>query len=126
MIGYAGTAVGTIVSGWIIHQLRESGWDSVDAYRSIFYIYAAIGFVKFLLACALSKSIEADLQYPQSVSESAPLLVDTEDTAVAGEQIPKKQRRSLIPSISKESRVVVFQLCILFGLDAVASGIASQ
>jgi hypothetical protein len=30
----------------------------------------------------------------------------------------------LLPSISKESRVIVLNLCILFALDAFASGLA--
>lgn len=120
-------AIGTVSSGWIIHRLRESGWDVVESYRFIFYIYAAVGFIKFLLACALSKNIELDPEEPQSISEAAPLLGDTDERAAAAEdQIPSKPRRSLIPSISKEGRVTFIKLLIVFGLDSLASGIASQ
>ncbi|GAB7352712.1 hypothetical protein MBLNU459_g3067t1 [Dothideomycetes sp. NU459] len=111
LIGYAGTAIGTVVAGWIIHRLRETGYDSVSAYRFIFHLYAAIGFIKFLLACALSKAIEADPEEPPSVDEAAPLLGEANEIAAAAAEEEqerdqahnqKRPRKSFIPTISKE------------------------
>ncbi|GAB7352711.1 hypothetical protein MBLNU459_g3067t2 [Dothideomycetes sp. NU459] len=135
LIGYAGTAIGTVVAGWIIHRLRETGYDSVSAYRFIFHLYAAIGFIKFLLACALSKAIEADPEEPPSVDEAAPLLGEANEIAAAAAEEEqerdqahnqKRPRKSFIPTISKEGRIVLTQLCIMFSLDSIGSGIASQ
>ena len=93
---------------------------TIESYRVIFFAYAALGFVKFLLAVALTKRVEAEKKKPEPVSETAPLLGER-----APEEPPaKKPKKSILPSISKESRTIVVNLCILFALDAFASGLA--
>lgn len=86
----------------------------------IFFAYAAIGLIKFALACSLSRKCEAE-------KEPTPAR-DTESTPLLGDNAPKakksKPSKSLLPSISKESRIIVANLCILFALDAFASGLA--
>lgn len=52
-------------------------------------------------------------------SETSPLIGDNS----TGDQ-KKRKRWSLLPDISKESRVVLIQLCILFAFDNFASGLA--
>ena len=105
--------------GWVVHTLQASnGWSDVRAYRIIFFAYAVIGLVKFLLAISLSRNCEVDKEpTPARDLETEPLLGDN------GAKKPKPSR-SLLPSISKESRTIVFNLCILFALDAFASGLA--
>ena len=52
LIGTAGTAFGMMACGWVVHTLQASkGWSAVRAYRTIFFVYAVIGLIKFLLAC---------------------------------------------------------------------------
>jgi len=85
---------------------------------SCFFGYAGIGVLKFALACVLSKKCEVDRETPQENSEAAPLL----GNGHASER--KKQKKSLLPSISEESRGIFAKLAILFALDAFASGLA--
>lgn len=112
------------MSGWMIHYMKvQLGWSSIDTYRAIFWAYAIVGLMKFSLAIALSKAVEAEKKVaPATDPETAPLLGDG-----AEDEEPKKKRNFLIsklPEISAESRIIVFNLCILFALDAFASGLA--
>ena len=120
LIGTAGTALGFAGCGWIITYLRDGKqYNSIKAYRIIYLIYAVVGIVKLCLALLLSRECEVDTQ-PKSANatETEPLL---------GNGTPKsdkKKRFSLLPNISKESRIVLVQLCILFAFDNFASGLA--
>lgn len=123
LIGNAGSASGMITCGWVIHRLRSTGWGIIPAYRAVFYAYAVAGFFKFILACSLSSKVE--LERKSSVepdAESAPLLARPD-----GPERPRKPSswKKLLPTISKESKTIVVQLCALFALDAFASGLAS-
>lgn len=98
-------------------------WSQVKSYRAIFWGYAVVGIIKLLLALALSTAVEAEKKV-QTIQdpETAPLLGDG-----AEDEEPKKSQNwfmSRIPDIGIESRVIVFNLCILFALDAFASGLA--
>jgi MFS family permease len=121
LIGTAGAACGMLVTGWLLHYMRyQLSWNEVETYRAVFWGYAAFGIIKFLLALALSQKCEVERKVtPATDPETAPLLGnDAEDVE------PKKSKRSWLPGISADSRVVVFNLCILFALDAFASGLA--
>lgn len=113
-----------VVTGWLIHYMRETlGWEQLVVYRAVFWGYAAIGVIKLLLALALSKACEAEKKRPTppTDTETAPLLV-----ADAQAQTKNKSAlRSLLPEISAESKMIVFNLCLLFALDSFASGLAS-
>lgn len=129
LIGTAGTAFGMMSTGWIVHYLRATKhWSEVEAYRAVFWGYAVFGFIKFILSLALSKNVEAEKKPKQAAStgqdpESAPLLGNG-----ANGRAPAKEKKpsllALLPEISKESRVIVLNLCLLFALDAFASGLA--
>lgn len=111
-----------IVSGWVIHYLRyELHWATLEVYRTVFWAYAAFGILKLVLSLALSKAVEAEKQTaPPTYTETAPLL-----GGAAENDEPKRSKfRSLLPEISAESKVIVFNLCLLFALDAFASGLA--
>lgn len=100
------------------------GWDKVQAYRMIFFAYAALGLIKFVLAALLSKKVEAEKEVSENpeqeaVGEHEPLLGN-------GNMPPKKQKKtllSMLPDISGESRVIVLNLCLLFALDSLGSGL---
>lgn len=115
--------MGFIGCGWIVTFLRdEKHLDSVRAYRVIFFVYAVVGIVKLSLALMLSKACEVDAQ-PKSANP-------TETARLLGDGVPhkdddkKKRRWSLLPNISKESKIVLVQLCVLFAFDNFASGLA--
>ena len=107
--------------GWVVHRLHENHhWDYIRAYRLIFYVYAAIGVIKFVLACALSRKVEAQKETtsPQD-TETTPLLADGN----MDEPKTKGMLASIFPTVSKESRAIVINLCIMFALDSFASGL---
>jgi MFS family permease len=123
-MGSAGTACGMVIAGWMIHYMREDlKWNVIRSYRAVFWGYAGVGVIKFLLAMSLSKAVEAEKKVvPTTDPETAPLLGDgTED------EEPKKKSflRSLLPKISAESKVIVLNLVLLFALDSFASGLAA-
>ncbi|KAJ9607481.1 hypothetical protein H2200_007559 [Cladophialophora chaetospira] len=124
LIGTAGTALGFIGCGWIITVLRDKkNYGTIQAYRIIFFIYAVVGIVKLCLALMLSSACELDPKpKPADTTETAPLLGNGQ--AQSKDDDPKKRRWRLLPEISKESQLVLVQLCILFAFDNLASGLA--
>lgn len=124
LIGTAGAASGMVVTGGLIHYMRDNlEWQQLFVYRAVFWGYAAVGVIKLLLTLGLSKACEAEKKpsVPPPDPETAPLLGNNAET-----QKPKRSAfRSLLPEISPESRVVVLNLSLLFALDAFASGLAS-
>ncbi|EOO03739.1 putative mfs transporter protein [Phaeoacremonium minimum UCRPA7] len=135
LLGTAGAAFGVMTGGWVVHYLMTSRhWEELEAYRIIFYGYAALGVVKLLLALMLSGAIEAEKKQQKlstSNAETAPLLgesnADGNSAAVAEqpEVEPKRGIRALLPEISKESWSILISLCLLFAVDSFASGLAS-
>ena len=119
LFGTAGSSFGFMTSGWVTNFLiHTKGWDTVRAYRIIYYAYAVIGLMKLFLSIVLSKACEVDTQpSTANATETAPLL--------GGDQKPKKKSPlALIPQLSPESKAILFQLCILFAFDNFASGLA--
>lgn len=114
--------------GWAINLLQVTkGWSFVAACRTIFFAYAAIGAIKFLLAIALSRKIEAEdkkktTQSPptQGSGETQPLLGDSTSSP---EEPPRKSLSSFLGT--KDLLSLIVRLFILFGLDSFASGLAS-
>ncbi|TAQ90555.1 hypothetical protein B7494_g1109 [Chlorociboria aeruginascens] len=122
MIGPVGAALGMMATGWGVTYMREHlRWGDIEAYRTVFWGYAIFGLLKFTLVMGLSKNVEV---VPKEVipgnTETAPLLNNEN-----GHTEEPKKKRSWIPDISNESRVIVTQICILFTLDSFASGATS-
>ena len=125
LLGNAGTALGLMVCGWVVDSLQElHHWDQVKAYRVVFFAYAVVGVVKFLLVLALSSKVEAKKKpkdEPERESENAPLLGD-------GTGGPKKAKKEpfwrMLPALSRESAVILVKLALLFALDSFGSGLA--
>ncbi|KAH8433578.1 putative MFS transporter [Aspergillus melleus] len=131
LIGTAGTALGMMACGWAINMLQViQEWEFVVACRVIFFAYASIGAIKFLLAVALSKKVEVEDKKKkptqssptQGGGETQPLLGDRAATPPP-EAPPKKSLFSFLGD--KELLSLVVRLFILFGLDSFASGLAS-
>ncbi|KAJ5261448.1 Major facilitator superfamily domain general substrate transporter [Penicillium angulare] len=128
LVGTAGTALGQLICGWIIGSLQSlHGWAFIPSCKIIFFVYAAIGVVKFLLSLGLSRKVEAtkeEGQEPQQQNgETRPLLADSNSAEQEDQQPPKK--KSLWSSIDGELLSLIIRLFILFGLDSFASGLAS-
>ena len=135
----AGQAAGTISAGWAAQQLQQQpGWTAVDAYRVIFWAYAAFGLCKLLLC--LSMGVDSERGRRQTVADVAAQgpeecrsllgaeghddghhsFAHPDRNANRGNRITQK----MTSYISRDSWLILFQLCFLFALDSVASGLA--
>jgi hypothetical protein len=128
-LAVAGSSCGKLTTGWALQRLQTlEGWDEIRAYRAVFFAYASLGLLNFVLACTLSKEIELKKSETRKVEveedgESALLLPEGRRETMMELSWSKRTWRRLIPSMSKESRAVVFKLCCLFALDSLASGL---
>jgi hypothetical protein len=94
----------------------------------IFFAYAAIGVLKFLLSIALSSNVEAKEKQkptqqqgqPGGNDETRPLLGERND-----DEQPQKKRNPFSFLGEKDLVSLVIRLFILFALDSFASGLAS-
>lgn len=126
LIGNAGTALGMMACGWAINILQSTkDWEYVSACRTIFFAYAAIGVLKFILSISLSSKVEAEDNRPQQPEnqpdETQPLLRDQPNNTQE-----EPERKSLFAFLGDRNLVsLVIRLFILFGLDSFASGLAS-
>ncbi|KAF2279508.1 major facilitator superfamily transporter [Westerdykella ornata] len=153
MCGTAGAALGTVTSGWMIHALTTSATRTeLEAYRVVFILYAALGFVKMILTLLLSRKVELERKHPAYHEilelENEELLTETssEENEETTGHIPKRNNsqmyepaaanggvlsrlgrraRSLLPRISSQSLSILSRLILLFALDSFASGMAS-
>lgn len=87
------------------------------------FVYAGLGLLKFLLTFSLTRNCEIktedlDDMTPEASSETSPLLSSNSELQKA----PKR----LIPSMSRESIVVLVKLCLLFTLESFASGLVTR
>ncbi|KAL4781724.1 major facilitator superfamily domain-containing protein [Aspergillus varians] len=134
LLGTAGTALGVMTCGWAINLLEiERGWSYIPACRTVFFLYAAIGAVKFILSVTLTDKVEAEVKKskpkPQQSSddnnnETQPLL--GERTTGAAKPAGQTERKSFLSFLGDRNLVsLVIRLFILFGLDSFASGLAS-
>lgn len=128
LFGFAGTASGMMVGGWLIEILRwKLQWDLVKAYRIVFVVYAALGLVKFALAVCLTRNVESESKRAAEESgdaqpsESSRLLPDQPPSEAAP---PKKRRFAIFATLSVESQRIVATLCLLFAFDAFGAGLA--
>lgn len=140
IIAILGTSVGLPVSGVLTDTLRHKfRWHAMDAYRCVFWLYAALGALNVFLSAFLSKDCELGnekIVVPVQADESEPLLgngsthVDistaSEDhTSPTGEQQPITDRTTTsksFASISYSSWPIVALIVLLFSIDAFASG----
>ncbi|KAI1632851.1 major facilitator superfamily domain-containing protein [Biscogniauxia mediterranea] len=125
--GLAGTACGYLACGWVLQYFTDSlQWDIISSYRIIYLSYAAIGLLKLVLSLLLSHSVESEKKQQQQHTrahdeETTPLLNSREDVAPKSQ---KKGIRGLLPDVTKDSVPIVINLCLLFALDSLGSGLA--
>ena len=103
---------------------RWEGWNPVRSYRTVFMAYAGLGFLNLLLTFVLSSRVElhGHEEHKDSDGDQEP-LISRSGSDSNNEMTMAKKTRSLLPNISKESRIVLFKLCMLFALDSLASGL---
>ncbi|EAL86682.1 hypothetical protein LV164_002482 [Aspergillus fumigatus] len=130
LIGTAGTALGMMVCGWSINLLKTTrDWQYLNACRIVFFAYAGIGAVKFLLSICLSHEVEAAKKDKNSATASRQRRAadGPETQPLLGERANEdNQKKSLFSFLGSSDLVsLVVTLFVLFGLDSFASGLAS-
>ncbi|KAL4959201.1 putative MFS transporter [Aspergillus stella-maris] len=134
--GTAGTALGVMTCGWMVNLLQtQRGWEFIPSCRMVFFVYAGIGGVKFVLSVLMSEKVEAEKKGKKkqqsgngSAGETQPLLGDRapEQTEDASQPKPEPARKYILSFMGDRDVVaLVIRLFILFGLDSFASGLAS-
>ena len=89
--------------------------------------YASLGLLNFVLACMLSEEVELKKNETGKVDEEdreSELLLPEGQRERTMVLLRRKQRwRTLMPKMSKDSRAIIFELCCLFAVDSLASGL---
>ena len=122
-----GQALGTIFSGWVTQLLMSKAkWSSVQAYRVVFFGYAVLGLVKLGSTLALSSACEKEEK--QNVGQQS--VRDTTDNQEGSPLLSKSiesqeptARNRLGFTVTKDSLVVLAEVCSLQVLESIAIGL---
>lgn len=94
------------------------------SYQAVFFTYAMLGMLNFMLAWFLSSGVELQRSITKPARGGE---IGEEDALLPGVQTEQNEelekKRSLLPMISRESRGIIFRLCCLFAVDSLASGL---
>jgi len=147
LVGFLSAALGQVSIGWLTETLIGSwGWNALAAYRAVFWVYAICAVVKLGLTVLMTEACEAEQKkeeyLPVAADENIPLQADdaidepdTPETPMP--TTPSKLRMpkpptwlsragDLVPSLSAESKSIVWKLSLLFALDNVAAGLVAN
>lgn len=131
LIGTAGTALGIMTCGWATDVVyRQTELDLAGVYRLIFYAYTILGLVKALLVGLLTPTVDRVAQPPAPASsnnaatETDPLLGNEGEQETTEPLAGNDGRNSWLPQFTEQSLSLLLTLCLLFGLDSFASGLA--
>ena len=148
VVGTFGSAVGLTGAGWVVEGFKKrAGWEELDAYRVVFWLYALIGLVKSLLTFLLSTRCEVHGYQPARTESSAPGSADHSERAgfLAADRVPEdgdgdddvlppassaptpppkpKMGLGQLFARSRDRRdFTLLRLCLLFAVDSLASG----
>lgn len=130
-------AIGAMVSGWTIQILQSSyHFSEKDSDKVAFLLMGVLNSALLWIYLLLSPNIELEQQLEL---EEAVELLGTDDESLdvldSREYSTDHQTtlqktvsfvKSVVPSISKESRSIVFKLCLLFIIDITAKSLVNQ
>lgn len=129
VLAVLGTSSGLIVGGVSVDTMQAlEGWTELDAYRAMFWIYTALGFVKALMTLFLSGRCEHGVNDDQAEGgEREPLMNGHEEnnnSSSPQSPVPKKKAKwwEVFSQISKPTRWTLLKLCSVFFLDSLGSG----
>jgi MFS family permease len=120
LVGALGSALGSVVCGWVVWWIMDGGVEAERAYRVIFWAYAVMGVVKMGLAWGLTEECEVGGEDSSQGAAERERLVEE-----GGKEKRWKVLEVLLPAMSKESLSVLWKLCLLFSIDSLASGLAA-
>ncbi|KAI5919600.1 major facilitator superfamily domain-containing protein [Camillea tinctor] len=140
-ISILGSAAGTEASGRIVEFLRNrDGWELVDAYHGIFYLYIIMGLLNVLSVLLMSKKCEL-LNEKAKIEESEMLLDETRESDEITDRTsdersnvsrpatslnpPITEKKSRLAQISAPTRSIMYGLWFLLAVDSLADGMVS-
>lgn len=116
--------MGKLATGWVVQKLQSrERWSPVRSYQAVFLAYGGLGFLNLLLTCMLSSRVELHGHEEQKDSDDESESLISRGDIDSNHEMTVKEKRSLLPKISKDSRIVLLKLCLLFALDSLASGL---
>lgn len=132
VVGTVGAAVGLVGGGWVVEACNaREGWVDVDAYRVVFWVYAAVGVVKAGLTMLLSEACEVHGEKKRALAgeraeeeERDEFLAESEGDGEGRERPAEapKAKKSGFAQLSTKTRWMLLKLCALFAVDSLASG----
>lgn len=127
LIGMIGSALGTVVSGWVIELLESrDGWTTAHAYRIIFFGYGALGIVKLVLSLVLSQACEIDIKSKNLAPRESVSGSPSENSRLLPDNGKKDERRNgwqSASSTSKGSLSILGERSFLMALESLAMGL---
>ena len=131
-----GSAIGSEVSGRIVHALQAKGWSLPDAYHTLFWLYVVMGIINaglmLLLTdeCEMDKADDAYTQIPQQEQPDSSGIEEQEPMP----DLPPAQSKSAwykrsftfvtsrISQLSSKTLKIMIKLWILLAIDSLADG----
>ncbi|KAI1490947.1 major facilitator superfamily domain-containing protein [Biscogniauxia mediterranea] len=145
-ISILGSAAGTEASGRVVEFLRNrDGWELIDAYHGIFWLYIIMGLLNVISVLLMSKKCELVDEKPKT-EESEMLLDETRESNEAPDRaseessnysrsgsnqgppeppITEKKKKSRLAQISAATRSTMYKLWFLLAVDSLADGMVS-
>lgn len=132
LIGSGGSAAGKLATGWVVQYLKDvKRWAPLQAYKVVFLAYACLGLVNVLLTCCLSGRVElhslkkskTEEEEEESLLEGIENRESLDHHAVLAILPLEEKKRPLFPTLSIESRNILWKLSVLFAIDSLASGL---
>ncbi|KAK4046621.1 hypothetical protein OIO90_006491 [Microbotryomycetes sp. JL221] len=145
VIGFVGTSVGALLSGWIVPALEHQGQGPVASFQAVYLIYTIAALVKFALSLAMSPACELDYAL------KSPVTTPTPQPSSVGDQGANNERQPLLDGLRDDSPSQAAQsvadavlsppdeivrpplplmrlavLCVIFSLDSFASSVLPQ
>ena len=130
-----GSAIGSEISGRVVHKLVGQGWTLADAYHTLFWGLAAMGVLNVVLTlmltaeCEIPKVEESYSELPQEEHEDA---VELDNSAEPAPLLDISKRSwylrfwkgltGRLSQISAPTRRVMYKLWFLLAVDSLADG----
>ncbi|BDD58850.1 hypothetical protein MAP00_004096 [Monascus purpureus] len=141
-----GSALGTEFSGRTIDFLSKvDGWDVIDAYHAIFWLYIVMGTLTVILTLSMTDKCELS-EHPRSAEGYEMLSNGRQQRASDADQaeedegredsgplppyeqeaeLSEKQKKSLFAQVSSGTRTIMYKLWLLLAVDSLADGMVS-
>lgn len=122
-VGTVGSALGSIICGWLIQLLKSYKILSTDlqCYKAIFLVYAVLAVGKVIIMLLLSENSEMDGQHgcdddelEPAITETTPLVEGVVDISAVSQTRSNK--------LSPQTVSVLIKLLVIFMIDSFGSG----